>query len=78
MMDVGRKDTLEKGGSAFAAAIVIVGAAIKAAYWHLPSCEMCRWAIYKCAERFYISSSCSDLRVILTRRGESVQYCKGG
>lgn len=30
--DVGRKDTLEKGGSVFAAAIVIVGAAIKAAY----------------------------------------------
>lgn len=42
MMGVGRKDTLEKGGSAFAAAIVIVGAAIIAAYWHWPSCEMCR------------------------------------
>lgn len=42
MMDAGNKETLEKGGSVFAAAIVVAGAAVKAAYWHLPSCEICR------------------------------------
>lgn len=41
MVDAGNKDTLEKGGSVFAAAVVVARAAIKAAYWHLPSREMC-------------------------------------
>lgn len=42
VMDAGNNDTLEKGGSVFAAAVVVAGAAVKAAYWHLLSCEMCR------------------------------------
>lgn len=42
MMDAGNKNTLKEGGSVFAAAGVVAGATVKAAYWHLPSCEMCR------------------------------------
>lgn len=40
MMDSGNKDSVEKGDSVLSAAVV-AGAAVKAAYWHLPSREMC-------------------------------------
>lgn len=42
MMGAGNKDPLQKGRSVFPAAAVVAGTAVKAVYWHLPSCEMSR------------------------------------